>query len=85
MKISVSEAKAKLADLVRQAEAGEDVILTRHGRDLVRLVPLLAAVPADARRRVIAAARRSTAAKRVAGALAARSQDDLHDDDGMPL
>ena len=38
MKVSVTEAKARLTDLVRRAQAGEDVMLTRHGHPAVRLV-----------------------------------------------
>ena len=40
MNIPISEAKARLTDLVRRAEAGDEVILTRHGRPVVRLAPL---------------------------------------------
>ena len=32
MRISVSEAKGQLTELVRRAEAGEEVVLTRHGK-----------------------------------------------------
>jgi prevent-host-death family protein len=32
LEIPVSEAKAKLTDLVRRAEAGEEIVLTRNGR-----------------------------------------------------
>jgi prevent-host-death family protein len=39
MRISVSEAKAQLTDLVRRAEAGEEVVLTRRGKPAARLVP----------------------------------------------
>lgn len=38
MKIPISHAKAKLSDLVRRAEAGEAVVLTRYGKPVVRLV-----------------------------------------------
>jgi prevent-host-death family protein len=40
MRIAVSEAKTQLTELVRLAEAGEEVILTRHGKAAVRLVPV---------------------------------------------
>ena len=40
MRISVSEAKAQLTDLVRRAEAGEDVVLTRHDQEIVRLIAI---------------------------------------------
>ena len=32
MQISVSDAKARLTELLRRAEAGEDIVLTRHGQ-----------------------------------------------------
>ncbi|MDB5472378.1 MAG: prevent-host-death protein [Caulobacter sp.] len=35
----VSEAKTNFSALLDQAEAGEDVVITRHGRPIVRLVP----------------------------------------------
>ncbi|WP_095202316.1 type II toxin-antitoxin system Phd/YefM family antitoxin [Mesorhizobium carmichaelinearum] len=38
MNISISEAKAKLSELVRLAEAGEDIAFTRHGKIVARLV-----------------------------------------------
>ena len=39
----LSEAKACLTDLVRRAEAGDEVVLTRHGRPVVRLAPVAGA------------------------------------------
>jgi hypothetical protein len=32
MRISVTEAKGQLTDLVRRAEAGDEIILSRHGQ-----------------------------------------------------
>lgn len=46
MRIAIAEAKAHFAELVRRAEAGEEIELTRHGRPVARLV---AAAPAPAR------------------------------------
>jgi prevent-host-death family protein len=40
VKVSVHEAKTHLSLLVRQALAGEEVIITRAGRQLVRLAPV---------------------------------------------
>ena len=40
MNVPISEAKARLTDLVRRAEAGDEVVLTRHGRPVVRLAPV---------------------------------------------
>lgn len=83
MRIAVSEAKAQLTDLVRRAEEGEDVILTRHGQPVARLQPIQPAVGAAARARVIARAR-AAAGLQPPGPDSARSQDFLYDDDGLP-
>lgn len=84
MQISITEAKGHLTELVRRAEAGDEVVLTRHGKAVVRLVPVVPAVTRDRRRAVMEAAQRSAMAKITAGASAARSQDFLYDDDGLP-
>jgi prevent-host-death family protein len=84
MQISVTEAKAQLTELVRRAEAGDDVVLTRHGQAAVRLVPVRAATDGASRRALLEAVRASAAAKAAAGPDAARSQDFLYGDDGMP-
>lgn len=39
MEIGAFEAKTHLADLLRRAEAGEDVVITRRGKPVARLVP----------------------------------------------
>ncbi|WP_349367819.1 type II toxin-antitoxin system prevent-host-death family antitoxin [Salinarimonas sp.] len=86
MKISVTAAKAQLTELVRRAEAGEEVVLTRHGRPAVRLVP-------DGHRAPPEVAERRAAIRRIAalaatealpGPDAARSQDYLYDEHGAP-
>jgi len=86
MKISVSEAKGLLTELVRRAEAGEEVILTRHGHDVVTFRPIRppAVVDVEARRRVLDEIMASGAAKRTPGPSAARSQDFLYGEDGLP-
>ena len=84
MRISVTEAKAQLTDLVRRAEAGDEVVLTRHGHATVRLVPVKAAPDRKSRRALLEAARRAGVAKANAGPEAARSQDFLYGDDGLP-
>jgi prevent-host-death family protein len=83
MKISVSDAKGQLTELVRRAEAGDDVVLTRHGKAAVRLVPV-AAKPTSADKRKLFALVRAMAGKPTPGPDAARSQDFLYDDDGLP-
>ncbi|ATQ67991.1 MULTISPECIES: type II toxin-antitoxin system Phd/YefM family antitoxin [Methylosinus] len=84
MRISVTEAKAQLTELVRLAEAGEEVILTRHGHSAVRLVPVRAAPDRASRRALLEAIRASAAAKATPGPNAARSQDFLYGEDGLP-
>lgn len=84
MEISVSEAKGKLTELVRRAEQGDEVIITRHGRAAVALVPVVPGANADSRRAVIAAVRAAASNKSTAGPSAARSQDFLYNDRGLP-
>ena len=38
--VNIAEAKARLSDLVEQAENGHSVIIARNGRPAARLVPL---------------------------------------------
>ncbi len=84
VQVAVSDAKAQLTELIRRAEAGEEVILTRHGHPTVRLVPIKASLDKPARRAVLEAARAAGIEKAVAGLTAARSQDFLYDDEGLP-
>lgn len=84
MRVSVTDAKGQLTELVRRAEAGDEVILTRHGHAAVRLVPIKLPPDQATRRSLLEAARMSGAAKASPGASAARSQDFLFGDDGLP-
>lgn len=84
MQVSVSDAKGQLTELVRRAEAGDEVILTRHGHAAVRLVPVRPKPDGRARRALLEAVRASGAVKAAAGPSAARSQDFLYDDEGLP-
>ncbi len=84
MRISVTDAKGQLTDLVRQAEAGNEVILTRHGQATVRLVPVKATFDREARRRVLETARATGAGQATSGPDAARSQHFLYGEDGLP-
>ena len=89
MQCAITDAKARLTDLVRKAEKGEDVVLTRHGHEVVRLVPIrtrsaqeglagkIAAIQADVADDI-------AAGRAERGAGAACSQDFLYDEDGMP-
>lgn len=87
MRVSLAEAETKLGDLVRKAESGDEVVLTRDGRDIMRLVPVRQELSIRERRRLgleeaLAAAR----AKGLPddGPDAAHSQDFLYDEYGLP-
>jgi prevent-host-death family protein len=84
MRVSVTDAKGQLTELVRRAEAGDEVILTRHGHAAVRLVPIRPVPDRRARRALLEAVRAAGAVKAKAGPRAARSQDFLYGDDGLP-
>ncbi|MCP9230562.1 type II toxin-antitoxin system prevent-host-death family antitoxin [Mesorhizobium sp. M0045] len=45
MNVSIAEAKAKLSELVSRAEAGEEIVLTRHGKVAARIVAPAVAEP----------------------------------------
>jgi len=84
MKIAVSEAKAQLTELVRRAEGGEEVVLTRFGRDVARLVAEPSRPSAGQRRALMDEVRAAGRAGATPGPDAARSQDFLYDEAGLP-
>jgi prevent-host-death family protein len=84
MRISVTEAKGQLTELVRRAEAGDEIILTRHGQPAARLIavkrkPLDAAVRRRILEEILASGQKATP-----GPSAARSQNFLYDEYGLP-
>jgi len=84
VRVSVTEAKGQLTELVRRAEAGDEVVLTQHGHAAVRLVPVKSTSDRRSRRTLLEAVRAPAAANALAGPSAARSQDFLYGDDGLP-
>jgi len=84
MEIPVSEAKATLTELVSRAEKGEEVVLTRHGKPVVRLLPVRKKIDPVARMALMKRIATLAAAEATPGPDAARSQDFLYDDDGLP-
>ena len=84
MNIPVSDAKGLLTDLVKRAEHGEDIVLTRHGRPVVRLVAVADQPNLADRRAVLAAVRAAGRQQATAGPTAERSQDFLYDETGLP-
>ncbi|MDZ4373946.1 MAG: type II toxin-antitoxin system prevent-host-death family antitoxin [Phenylobacterium sp.] len=86
MQVPVSQAKGQLLDLVRRAEAGEEVELTRHGIPVVKLVgsagPKL--TPQEKLQFMQDLVERARS-KALPGPCAARSADFLYDDEtGLP-
>lgn len=78
MRVSIADAEDQLTELVRRAEAGEEVILTRHGHAAVRLVRITPVSDRKFRRTLLAAARASGSSKANVGPSAAASQDFLY-------
>ena len=84
MHISISDAAGQLIDLVRRAEAGEEIILTREGHAAVRLVPVNMPTDRASRLVLLEEMRLAATAKTTSGPNAAHSQDFLYGDEGMP-
>jgi prevent-host-death family protein len=88
LQVPVTEAKGQLTELVRRALAGEEIVLTRHGQATVRLVPVRPVPNVEERRRFMSAllerARVLADSGATTGPSAARSQDFLYDDEGLP-
>jgi len=84
MQVAVSEAKGQLLELIRRAEAGEEVVLTRHGQPVVRLSAIPPLRTPEERLRLIREVQAASRARALPGPSAARSQDFLYDEDGLP-
>ena len=83
MDIPVTKARTRLSGLIRRAEAGEDIVLTRHGKPAARLVPA-APLPDERARRALIASIQAAAKHRIKpGPTAAHSQDFLYDGRGL--
>lgn len=84
MQISVKDAQENLAELLDRVESGEDVILTRDGKSIARIVRAAPALTREEREAAFDRIR-AMAPPRMPGDLTAdRSHDDLYDEDGLP-
>ncbi|WP_423836510.1 type II toxin-antitoxin system Phd/YefM family antitoxin [Stutzerimonas stutzeri] len=84
MQISVTEAKGQLTELVRRAESGDEVILTRHGQEVVRLVPIRVQPDRRSRKALLESVRAAAALNATARQVAAPSQDFLYCPSELP-
>jgi len=85
MDIPLTEPNTQLAQLVTLAESGEDIVLTRDGKPVARLMPVIATPTISARRALIEELQAQVAAiERPGMPDAAHSQDFLYGDDGLP-
>lgn len=85
MKIAISEAKAKLSALVNAALAGEEVVLTKHGRPVAEIKPIIAAKSPAEKLSAIQRIAAGSKTKRLGGVAAAEADNFLYDDDtGLP-
>lgn len=84
MDVSLKEAQDKLEELLDRAAAGEEVVVTRAGHPPVRFVPDPVVPRPRFRRDVIDEIVRHAMAEALPGPDAARSQDFLYDENGLP-
>ena len=85
MQVPVLEAGGQLLDLVRRAQDGDEVVLTVDGRPAIRLSPVRPAPDLRHRQEVLARILNSPLPGHVEREpSAARSQDFLYDEDGLP-
>ena len=88
MNVALSIAKAQLTDLVRRAEAGEEIVLTRHGQPVAAIVartPKRSARSLEQRREAIMRIMEEGGRLRERLGLSGRQmQDDIYDEDGLP-
>ena len=84
LKVAVSEAKGQLTELVKKAEDGEEVVLTRFGQPVARLTALSRKPSAEEKQALMERVSAIGRQKAKPGPCAARSQDFLYGEDGMP-
>jgi prevent-host-death family protein len=84
MEISVSDAKAHLTELLRRAEEGEDIVLTRYGQPVARLAPIAPAQNCNVRLAFLEEMRQEARTKAAIGAGAFSPWDCPFGPDDLP-
>jgi prevent-host-death family protein len=88
VQVAISEAKGQLTALARRAEEGEEIALTRHGRVVARLVPPLERKVVDRvqmLRELEAISARGRLIREKYGFTGKQLQDEIYDDNGLPI
>jgi prevent-host-death family protein len=84
MRISVTDAKGQLTDLVRRAEAGEEIVLTRHDKPVAEIRAVQRTLTPEEKDRIIREFQEEAAKYVLPGPDAAHSADFLYDENGLP-
>ena len=86
MRISIAEAEGQLTELVKLAQSGVEVVLLQDGQPSMQLVPIARSpLPAEERLKLFERIRQSAKDDPPEfGTDAARSQDFLYDEFGLP-
>jgi len=85
MRISIAEAEGQLTELVRLANQGEEIVLTQDGFPSARIEPLKKPMSREEKARLFDRLQEEVARKNLPpGPSAARSQDFLYDEYGLP-
>ncbi|WP_137131492.1 type II toxin-antitoxin system prevent-host-death family antitoxin [Rhizobium sp. FY34] len=84
MQISVKEAQENLAELLDRVESGEDIVLTRDGKMIARIIRTPPALTREECETAFDRIRAMAPPRMPGEPTADRSHDDLHDEDGLP-
>lgn len=84
MYIALTDAEKQLTELVRRAQAGEEIVLTQAGKPDVRLTLVVETQSQKDMRAAIQRVREKARARPYKGESAAHSQDFLYGWDGLP-
>lgn len=84
MQISVKEAQENLAELLDRVESGEDILLTRDGAIVGRIIRTPPALTREERDAAFDRIRAMAPPRKPGEPMADRSHDDLYDEDGLP-
>ena len=85
MQVSVQEAQKNLSVLLDRVESGEDIVLTKDGVTVARIVRSAPQLSREERRAILDRVRAMAPTFPPGEPTADRSHDDLYDEDGLPV